>query len=72
MTETQYYLLILFGGVEIETHGPFPSIEERLIEAKKVWQGMNPSNGDNVFWMNQETGFEIKVSTGFFINGELN
>lgn len=45
---TSYYLVLVWGGVDTETLGPF-TIEGRDEKAREFWSDMDPAQADNIF-----------------------
>lgn len=65
----KHYLIVIEGGTEISTRGPFRNDEERDDEARKLWQAMRPERGDNLFKAQVNSRGEMNTSS--FLNKEL-
>lgn len=63
-----YYLILIHGGVEIETLGPFDSAERLMSEARREWSNAKPEY-DSIFHLTVPHGADVAV--GEFSNAQL-
>ncbi len=65
----KFYIIVVEGGTEVDTRGPFESELIRDTEAKSLWMYMNPLCSDNLFKLDIDGAG--RVSTGAYVGSEL-